>query len=92
MDSQFSYKGTQIDLTVGQALRELGGAWITENEQGQRFLTPPENLLTRIEQLLEKYKDDAPDEEPDFEFKFTALTISQMHSEKYQTLRHDSDS
>jgi hypothetical protein len=40
MDSQFSYKDTQIDLTVGQALHELGGAWITENEQGQRFLTP----------------------------------------------------
>jgi hypothetical protein len=81
MDSQFSYKDIQTDLTVGQALRELGGAWITENEQGQRFLTPPENLLTRIEQVLEKYKDDAPDEEPDFEFEFTALTISQIASE-----------
>jgi hypothetical protein len=80
MDSQFSYKDIQTNLTVGQALRKLGGAWITENEQGQRFLTPPENLLTRIEQVLEKYKDDAPDEEPDFEFEFTALTISQIAS------------
>jgi hypothetical protein len=81
MDSQFSYKDTQIGLTVGQALHELGGAWITENEQGQRFLTPQENLLTRIEHVLEKYKDDAPDEEPDFEFEFTAMTISQIASE-----------
>jgi hypothetical protein len=37
-------------------VRELGSAWITENEQGQRFLTPPENLLTRIEQVLEKFQ------------------------------------
>jgi hypothetical protein len=84
MDSQFSYKDIQTNLKVGQALRELGGAWITENEQGQRFLTPPENLLTRIEQVLEKYKDDAPDEEPDFEFEFTALTTSQIASECIQ--------
>jgi hypothetical protein len=81
MDSQFSYKDVQTDLTVNQAIRELGSAWITENEQGQRFLTSPENLLTRIEQALEKFKDDAPDEEPDFEFEFTALTISQIASE-----------
>jgi hypothetical protein len=57
-----------MDLTVNQALRELGSAWITENEQRQRFLTPQENLLTRIEQVLEKFKDDVPDEEPDFKF------------------------
>jgi hypothetical protein len=81
MDSQFSHKDFQTDLTVNQALRELGSAWITENEQGQQFLTPQENLLTRIEQVLEKFKDDVPDEEPDFEFKFTALTISQIASE-----------
>jgi hypothetical protein len=80
MDSQFSYKDFQTDLTVNQAVRELGSAWITENEQGQRFLTPPENLLTRIEQVLEKFKGDTPNEEPDFEFEFTALT---MHSEKH---------
>jgi hypothetical protein len=81
MDSQFSYEDTQIDLTVDQALCKLGGAWITENEQGQRFLTPQENLLTRIEQVLNKYKDDASDEEPDFKFEFTAMTISQIASE-----------
>jgi hypothetical protein len=81
MDSQFSYKDIQTDLTVGQALSKLGGVWITENEQGQWFLTPLENLLTRIEQVLEKYKDDAQDEEPDFEFEFFALTISQIASE-----------
>jgi hypothetical protein len=81
MDSQFSYKDVQTDLTVNQAIRELCSAWITENEQGQRFLTPPENLLTRIEQALEKFKVDVPDEEPDFEFEFTALTISQIASE-----------
>jgi hypothetical protein len=61
-------------------VRELGSAWITENEQGQQFQTPQENLPTRIEQVLEKFKDDVPDDESDFEFEFTALTISQIAS------------
>jgi hypothetical protein len=81
MDSQFSYKDTQIDLTVGQAILELGEAWITENEQVQRFLTPQADLLTRIEQVLNKYKEDSPDQEPDFEFKFDAMTVSDIASE-----------
>jgi hypothetical protein len=91
MDSQFSYKDTQIDLTVCQDLLELGEAWITENEQGQRFLTPQENLLTRIEQVINKYKEDSPDEEPDLEFELIAMTISQIASECIKRIVRFSD-
>jgi hypothetical protein len=87
MDSQFNYKDTQIDLTIGQALLELGGAWITENEQGQRFLTPQANLLTSIEQVLNKYKENSPDEEPDFEFEFTAMRIPTVNSSRSADLK-----
>jgi hypothetical protein len=66
MDSQLSYKDTQIDLTIGQAILKRGEAWISENAEEQRFLTPQENL----------YKEDSPGQEPEFDFEFTEMSDS----------------